>query len=121
MIFDREDFVINLQTTSEVILGLPGDDFKGFLGSVQNVMTIEPNKFQTFPLSILPGSDYDRRRKELGIKTMKGSKSMDIDSIIETKSFPRDEIKKALERDNFMTPTEAKDFGLIDEVVEKRL
>ena len=30
------------------------------------------------------------------------------------------EIKTALERDNFMTPTEAKDFGLIDEVVEKR-
>ena len=31
------------------------------------------------------------------------------------------EIKKALERDNFMTPTEAKTFGLIDEVVEKRV
>ena len=31
------------------------------------------------------------------------------------------EIKKALERDNFMTPTEAKAFGLIDEVVEKRV
>ena len=31
-----------------------------------------------------------------------------------------DEIKKALERDKFMTPTEAKDFGLIDVVVEKR-
>ena len=30
------------------------------------------------------------------------------------------EIKKTLERDNFMTPTEAKSFGLIDEVVEKR-
>ena len=30
------------------------------------------------------------------------------------------DIKKALERDNFMTPSEAKDFGLIDEVVEKR-
>ena len=30
------------------------------------------------------------------------------------------EIKKALERDNFMTPSEAKTFGLIDEVVEKR-
>ena len=30
------------------------------------------------------------------------------------------EIKKALERDNFMTPTEAKNFGLIDDVVEKR-
>ena len=31
------------------------------------------------------------------------------------------EIKKALERDNFMSPTEAKTFGLIDEVVEKRV
>ena len=31
-----------------------------------------------------------------------------------------DDIKKALERDNFMTPINAKDFGLIDQVVEKR-
>ena len=32
-----------------------------------------------------------------------------------------DDIKKALERDNFMTPESAKEFGLIDEVVEKRI
>ena len=31
-----------------------------------------------------------------------------------------EEIKEALERDKFMTPLEAKDFGLIDSVVEKR-
>ena len=31
-----------------------------------------------------------------------------------------DEIKSALERDNFMTAESAKSFGLIDEVVEKR-
>ena len=31
-----------------------------------------------------------------------------------------DEIKNALERDRFMSPNEAKDFGLIDKVVEKR-
>ena len=31
-----------------------------------------------------------------------------------------DEIKKALERDKFMSPAEAKDFGLIDDIVEKR-
>ena len=30
------------------------------------------------------------------------------------------EISEALERDNFMTPEEAKKFGLIDSVVEKR-
>ena len=31
-----------------------------------------------------------------------------------------DQIKEALERDNFMTPETAKNFGLIDQVVEKR-
>ena len=31
-----------------------------------------------------------------------------------------DEIKKALERDKFMSPKDAKEFGLIDKVVEKR-
>jgi len=31
-----------------------------------------------------------------------------------------EDVKKALERDNFMTPDVAKEFGLIDEVVEKR-
>ena len=30
------------------------------------------------------------------------------------------DIKKSLERDNFMTPEEAKNFGIIDEVVAKR-
>tara|TARA_B100000787_G_C16173239_1_gene287619 strand:+ start:932 stop:1543 length:612 start_codon:yes stop_codon:yes gene_type:complete len=31
-----------------------------------------------------------------------------------------EDVKKALERDNFMTPDIAKEFGLIDEVVDKR-
>ena len=31
-----------------------------------------------------------------------------------------EEVKKALERDNFMTPENAKEFGLIDKVVDKR-
>ncbi|MDA9606952.1 ATP-dependent Clp endopeptidase proteolytic subunit ClpP [Candidatus Pelagibacter sp.] len=31
-----------------------------------------------------------------------------------------EDVKKALERDNFMTPSSAKEFGLIDEVVENR-
>ena len=32
-----------------------------------------------------------------------------------------EQIKDALERDNFMTPENAKDFGLVDQVVEKRI
>ncbi|MDR0968714.1 MAG: ATP-dependent Clp endopeptidase proteolytic subunit ClpP [Holosporaceae bacterium] len=30
------------------------------------------------------------------------------------------EIEKAMDRDNFMSPEEAKEFGLIDEIIEKR-
>ena len=32
-----------------------------------------------------------------------------------------EDIKRALERDNFMTPENAKDFGLVDKVVDKRV
>ena len=85
----------------DLILGLPGDNFKGFLHSVKQVMNYGPNKFQTFPLSIWPGSDYDRRRSELGIKTVQGSRTMDIDSIVETKSFKRKEIVKALRVESY--------------------
>ena len=31
-----------------------------------------------------------------------------------------EKVEAALERDNFMAPQEAKDFGLIDEIVENR-
>ncbi len=31
------------------------------------------------------------------------------------------EIEKAMERDNFMSPEEAKDFGLIDRIIERRV
>jgi ATP-dependent Clp protease protease subunit len=33
---------------------------------------------------------------------------------------PLSEVEKAMERDNFMSPGEAKNFGLIDEIIEKR-
>ena len=29
-------------------------------------------------------------------------------------------VENAMERDNFMSPEEAKDFGLIDKIIEKR-
>ena len=34
--------------------------------------------------------------------------------------FDAEAIEKAMERDNFMTAIEAKDFGLIDQVFDKR-
>jgi radical SAM superfamily enzyme YgiQ (UPF0313 family) len=80
----------------DLILGLPGDDIEGYINSVKKVASYKPNKFQTFPLTILPGSDYDKRREELGIKTLLGSRTLDIDTIIETKTFHKKQIEKAL-------------------------
>ena len=91
----------NIPFQMDLILGLPGDDFKGYLNSVKKVISFEPNKFQTFPLVILPGSDYDKRRDELGIKTLKGSRSLDIDTIVETASFSRIDIEKAFRIESY--------------------
>jgi len=85
----------------DLILGLPGDDLNGYLHSVQNVMKLRPNKFQTFPLSILPGSNFDKRREELGIKTLRGSRTMDQDTVISTSSFPIGDMSIALNIESF--------------------
>ena len=39
---------------------------------------------------------------------------------IDIENISNSEISEALERDNFMTADEAKKFGLVDSVVEKR-
>lgn len=40
---------------------------------------------------------------------------------VEQTGQPLEIIEKAMERDNFMTPEEAKEFGLIDEIVSSRI
>lgn len=39
----------------------------------------------------------------------------------EARDTTRDRFEKALERDYFMTAEEAMDFGLVDEILQKRL
>jgi len=85
----------------DLILGLPGDDLQGYLHSVQQVMKLRPSKFQSFPLSILPGSNFDKRRDELGIKTLKGSRTMDQDTVISTSSFPIEDMNIAFNIESF--------------------
>ena len=57
-------------------------------------------------------------RKDLDVPDLVKDRLNKIYSKHTKKSEP--DMKKALERDKFMTPEEAKQFGLIDEVVEKR-
>ena len=76
------------------------------------------------------GTDYDKVHKKndlYGIKTVQGLiEYIDQCNISDLKIYSKhtnktiEEISDALERDNFMTADEAKKFGLIDSVVEKR-
>lgn len=91
----------NIPFQMDLILGLPGSNLNGYLNSVRKTMNYRPTKFQTFPLYILPGSGYDKRREELGIKTLKGSRTHDTDVILETKTFPLEDINQALRVESY--------------------
>ncbi len=81
----------------DLILGLPGDDLEGFRHSVRTCIDHEPKRFQSFLCSVLPGAGYDLRRDELGIKTIAGSLMDDDEKVVETKTFPREDVQKALD------------------------
>jgi hypothetical protein len=54
----------------DLILGLPGDDLAGFMRSVDWVAANElQDDIQIFPLAVLPGTDFRRRRRELGLRS----------------------------------------------------
>ena len=84
--------VIEPAPTSEMISGVTADLRLG-------------NKFRTFHAHNAAYVDLSGPKDQL-------NKALE--------SIMSDEIKTALERDNFMTPQDAKNFGLIDKVVEKR-
>ncbi len=53
----------------DLIIGLPGDDLPGFRRSVDFVLDHGlQDDVQIFPLSILPGTDFRRRHRELGLR-----------------------------------------------------
>lgn len=81
----------------DLIVGLPGDDLNGFKHSIRECIRYKPKRFQSFLCSVLPGSNYDLEREKLGIKTIRGSLMDDDEKIIETKSFPKDDMKTALD------------------------
>ena len=69
-----------------------------------------------------PSGGYQGQVTDIEIQTAEIKKTKQRLNEIYSKHTGKnvDEIKEALERDNFMTPDNARDFGLIDQVVEKR-
>ena len=53
----------------DLIVGLPGDDLQGFSQTVEFVIENDlQDDVQVFPLSVLPGTDFRLRSKELGLR-----------------------------------------------------
>ena len=51
----------------DLIYGLPGDSLEGFRESVDFALSLSPSNLDIFPLSLLPGTELDRRAAEWGL------------------------------------------------------
>ncbi|PLY07764.1 MAG: B12-binding domain-containing radical SAM protein [Desulfuromonas sp.] len=73
--FDRDQFdhvcrLLNQYGVTfgiDLIYALPGDSHAGFIASLDYALAQRPNQLDVFPLSVLPGTELHRRRKELKI------------------------------------------------------
>ncbi len=52
----------------QLILGLPGDDLRGFRASIDYAFATNPECIYVFPFSLLPATGFWRRRNEFGLK-----------------------------------------------------
>lgn len=92
----------DIRFSLDLILGLPGDNFDGFRESLRKVISCRPDRTQSFPLSILPGTAYDLRRDELGIETIRGSYRDDAETVIATNTFSYADMQRALDLEAWM-------------------
>jgi ATP-dependent Clp protease protease subunit len=69
---------------------------------------------------VLGGAEGQASDVEIRVKYMLRLKHSLNKIIAKHSGQPVDVVEKACDRDNFMTPQEAKSFGLVDEVVESR-
>lgn len=74
----------------QLILGLPGDNLKGFRKSVDYAFHTHPESIQIFPFSVLPATGYWRRKEEFKIKH-EGEYRIVYDST----TFPEDQMVAA--------------------------
>lgn len=71
--FNRKQFLKGIQCLNragvvfglDLIYGLPGDSFKGFMQSIDFAISQYPNNLEIFCLSVLPGTDLADRAKDL--------------------------------------------------------
>ena len=92
----------NIRFSLDLILGLPGDTLEGYKYSLRKVIECRPDRTQTFPLSILPGTSYDLNRERLEIKAIRGSYRDDAETVISTKTMPYEDMLTCLDYESWM-------------------
>lgn len=69
------------ELTAELIFGLPGESLDDFMRHYDDLFAAFP-VMRIHPLWILPNTDFDRRRAELGIKTLSPDPLSDYEAVI---------------------------------------
>ncbi len=97
--FNKKDFVRNIGLLNEVgavfgfdlIYGLPGDSYDGFVKSIDFALELYPNHLELFQLSVLPGTDLFDRAKELKLSFLEKAPYL----VQETPAFSKKDIDRA--------------------------
>ncbi len=97
--FNKKDFVRNIGLLNEtgavfgfdLIYGLPGDNYEGFMKSIDFALELYPNHLELFQLAVLPGTDLFDRKKDLKLHSMAEAPYL----IEETLTFSKKDIEKA--------------------------
>ena len=78
----------------DLIAGLPGDDLQGFMASADFVAAHDlAGDAQVFPLAVLPGTDFRRRSRQLGLC----HEPLPPYNVIRTPTFSADDLLLALD------------------------
>ena len=81
------------QISLEVIYGLPGDNYEGFLNTVDFALGLSPNKFYMFPLLVLPGTPFWDRRDEFEFEMTEKPEYM----VISNKEYSLEDMRRTFE------------------------
>ncbi|MDC7230064.1 MAG: B12-binding domain-containing radical SAM protein [Sphaerochaetaceae bacterium] len=76
----------------DLIIGLPNDNLRSFIKSVDYAVSLKPSNLDVFPLSLLPGTLVAEQAKEFSITHLHEAPY----TIIESPAFPQKDMQKAL-------------------------
>ncbi|HMK48862.1 MAG TPA: radical SAM protein [Thermodesulfovibrionales bacterium] len=81
-----------IEVTSDLIIGLPGDNFLKFIKSAKTIMDMRPSNLVFSILHVLPGTMLYEKSREFGLKFDEKAPHL----VLEAPDFPFEDIDKAV-------------------------